>query len=569
MATKRHKKTQKQEIKRGGRRPGRCVLSFRVFLCLFVAIGLSSSLTAASPTVTYLHPAGAQRGTTVEVTAAGTFERWPVEVWTSGKAVTVKPGKDKGQLSVAVAADAVPGVYWLRFHDHQGASTLRPFLVGMLPDAAEKEPNDEPAKAQPVAQPAAVNGVLQKAGDVDIFAVALKSGETLVASLDAHHSLRSPMDAVLQVVSADGFVLDQNHDWHGLDPQVAFNAPKDGRYLVRLFAFPSVPNASIRLSGGEAYVYRLTLTTGGFADFPVPLAVERKPGAAVEVQGWNIPAEARRLSVPVAGDVVTLFHPRLANPVRVRLEGHPCWDATRPEGRPPGKVYTPPFSLTGRLAKPGDTNAHPIVGKKGQALSVRVESRDIGLSANPVIRVLDGTGKQLARAEPTGLNKDAALSFSPPADGTYSVEIRDLHGGGGPRHVYRVRVAPPEPDFDLTVAADRFALKPGTPLDIPVTVIRKDGFRGSVDVSAQGLPAGVSAAVVPPTGKADPNKITLRLTTDKPGPSGSFRITARAGGEPGIEQAARAPLAEFDTTTADLWLAVGGEVPPPAKKKKR
>ena len=32
---------------------------------------------------------------------------------------------------------------------------------------------------------------------------------------------------------------------------------------------------------------------------------------------------------------------------------------------------------------------------------------------------------------------------------------------------------------------------------------------------------------------------------------------------------ARAPLAEFETTTPDLWLAVGGEVPPPPKKKKR
>src|SRR5207237_8781307 len=113
---------------------------------------------------------------------------------------------------------------------------------------------------------------------------------------------------------------------------------------------------------------------------------------------------------------------------------------------------------------------------------------------------LDPTGKQLAMAEPKAINKDADLSFAPPADGVYTVEVRDLHAGGGPRFVYRLRVAPPEPDFEVTVAADRFALKPGTPLDIPATIGRKGGFAKDVEVIAEGLPAGVSAAVVPPAG---------------------------------------------------------------------
>jgi hypothetical protein len=497
---------------------------------------------------------------TVEVTAGGTFERWPVQVWTSDQALTATAGKDKGKLSIRIAADAVPGVYWLRLHDEQGASTLRPFIVGMLPDVAETEPNDEPAKGQTVSLPAVVNGRLDKAGDVDVFRCSLKKGDTLVASVDAHRSLRSPMDGVLQVLSPDAFVFEQNNDWNGLDPQVVFKTPKDGTYLVRLFAFPAVPDASIRLSGGETFIYRLTLTTGGFADFPIPLAIERKPEATVDVQGWNISTEARRLSVPLERDVATVFHPRLANPVQVRVENHPCWDA------PPDRPLPPPFSVTGRLAKPGDVARVAVSAKKGQALGVRVESRELGLPVNPVIRVLDGTGKQLSSAEPKQINKDAELSFAPPADGQYTVEVRDLHAGGGPRFVYRLRVALPEPDFELALAADRFAPKPGTPLDIPVTIGRKGGFAKDVQVIAEGLPVGVSAAVVSPAGKADPNKITLRLTADKPGPSGAFRIVGKAAD---AVRPARAPLAEFDTTTSDLWLALGGEVPPSPKPKKR
>lgn len=531
------------------------------FLCVLGA--LCGEAPSAPPAVTYLHPAGGQRGTTVAVTAAGTFERWPVRVWTSDQGITATADKAKGKLSVRIAADAVPGVHWVRLHDDQGASPLRPFIVGTLPEVAEQEPNDEPGKPQTVALPAVVNGQLVKSGDVDGFAVALQKGQTLVAALDAHDSLRSPMDGVLQILSPDGFVLEQNNDWHRLDPRVVFVVPADGTYQVRLFAFPATPDASVRLSGGPAFVYRLTLTTDGFADFPVPLAVERKAGATVAVQGWNIPAEARRLSVAPAGNVATVFHPRLANSVEVRLEGHPCYG---PDARGP---WAPPFSVTGQLQKPGEARSVTLAGKKAQPLSMRVESQTLGLPVNPVIRVLDGTGTQVARAEPPGINRDTELAFTPPADGNYSLEVRDLYGGGGPRHYFRARVTPPEPDFALTVAADRFAVQPGTPLDIPVTMARQGGFAKDIELGAEGLPAGVSAQVVPPTGKADPKKAVLRLTATKAGPSGSFRIVGRSKALPGVDRTATALLAEFDTTTTALWLAVGGEAPPPPKAKKK
>jgi hypothetical protein len=107
-------------------------------LCVFVVCS-----EAAPPTLNNLHPAGAQRGTNVEILAGGTFERWPVQVWTDNPTITIKCAKDKGRLTINVAADAVPGVHWLRLHDEQGASTMRPFIVGTLPDVSEKEPNDD------------------------------------------------------------------------------------------------------------------------------------------------------------------------------------------------------------------------------------------------------------------------------------------------------------------------------------------------------------------------------------------------------------------------------------------
>ena len=245
-----------------------------VFSVLFVPPWCNSA-HAGAPTVTSLFPAGAQRGTTVEITAAGTFERWPVQAWVSGRGVSVEPGKDKGKLSVTVAADAVPGIYWLRLFDEQGASSLRPFLVGTLPEVREREPNDDPKSPQRLDQPCVVNGKLDKAGDVDGFAIECRRGQTLVAALEANATLRSPMDAVLQIVSPDGFVLAQDNDTHGLDPFLAFPVPTDGTYIVRAFAFPATPDSGIRFAGGDAFIYRLTLTTGGYADYLWPLAVSR------------------------------------------------------------------------------------------------------------------------------------------------------------------------------------------------------------------------------------------------------------------------------------------------------
>lgn len=540
---------------------------FRFGLYLCSSVFICGSASAAPPTLTYLYPAGAQRGTTAEVTAAGSFDKWPVKVWASGKGVVVEPGKDKGKYSVKVAADAVPGVYWLRAHNPDGASPLRPFIVGTLPEVNEKEPNDEPRKAQALDNSAVVNGKLSKSGDVDCFAVKLRKGQTLVASVEAHHTLRSPMDGVLQVISADGFVLDQNNDFHGLDPQLAFTAPQDGTYIARVFAFPATPDSSIRFSGAETYVYRLTLTTGGFMDYTLPLAIGPDT-KSVEPLGWNIPAEAKSIPVgrvPAGETHLTVFHPKLADSFRLRVEQHPSFG---PTGIP--DKLTPPVSFTGRIPARGKEAVFPVVGKKGKPLSLQAESRSLGLAVNPVIRVLDAEKKQLAKAEPAKLGGDTALSFNPPTDGAYTITVGDLYAGAGPRHAFLLRVLAPTPDYDLTVTADRFAVPPGKSLDIPVKVNRRGGFSKPVELVAEGLPDGVKWGVKPPAGKPDPNTVTVSLTAGKAGVAGAFRLVGKVKDEPALARTAHAPLPEFEDTTPDLWVTVSDTpVSNPPKKKKR
>src|SRR5262245_8655582 len=273
-------------------------------------------LLAAPPKLNDLFPAGGQRGQSLTITASGSFSAWPPLVWVDRPGVTVVADKDKGKLNVQVAAEAVPGVYWLRVIDGEGGSQLRPFIVGTLPEVAENETNDLPDKPQPVEPRVVINGKLAKSGDLDGFRVNLKAGQTLVASLGANTVLGSPMDAVLQVcelvqrkngsgpaLPAEPFVMAENHDSVGLDPRLAFTAPADGSYLVRVFAFPAMPDSSIRFAGGDDYVYRLTLTTGGFIDHVLPLAQPRD-AAPVLLGGWNLAGVAATVSRPVAVDEI-------------------------------------------------------------------------------------------------------------------------------------------------------------------------------------------------------------------------------------------------------------------------
>src|SRR5262249_53521771 len=100
------------------------------------------------------------------------------------------------------------------------------------------------------------------------------------------------------------------------------------------------------------------------------------------------------------------------------------------------------------------------------------------------------------------------------------------------------------------------------PISVPVKVNRKNGFAKPVEIVGEGLPEGVKLEVMQPA-KPDPGTVTVTLTTEK-AVSGPFRLVGKVKDEPKFTRTVRASLAEFEETTADLWLAPGGV--PPAKK---
>jgi len=525
-----------------------------------------SSASAAPPTVTALYPAGVQRGQTVEVTVSGTFDSWPPHVGCDRKDVEIKPGKDKGKLSITVAPDAVPGTCWFRLYYDQGAAMLRPLLIGTLPELLEQEPNDDYKKPQALsAAGVTVNGRLEKAGDVDCFAVPLRKGQTLIASLEANRTLGSPLDGVLQVLSADGFVLQENNDYHGLDPQVVFTVPKDGTYIIRTFAFPAVPDSSVRFAGGELFIYRLTLTTGAFADHAFPLAVAQSEGGKVELVGWNIPdaVKSRIIEGNQPEDRATVFHPEVGNAVVVRLEPHPAIVQAKPNDRQHPQAITLPVTISGHLERKDTVHVYQFAGKKGQQLLFQAEAHALGFPLDPVLRLLDASNKMLAQVESGRQGGDPELAFTISQDGVFRIEVRDLHFGGGQRYFYRLRALLAKPDFELSLTTDRFVVTPGKPLDIPITIQRRQGFAQEIELIVEGLPPGITAATVQAGPVAGAKTVTLRLTAEAKPVSAAVRISGKVAGKSEAGKLVRATLTGLTATTSSIWLTVPPAGAPP------
>ncbi len=130
------------------------------------------SAQAAAPAPEFLFPAGGKQGATVSLNVGGKLDGWPVGVWTSHPGLTFKAATNSGAYSVSIGKDVTPGPHLVRFFNTEGASEPRAFVVGRRDELLEIEPNDDFRRAQRVEKSAVViNGKLEKAGDVDSFAI--------------------------------------------------------------------------------------------------------------------------------------------------------------------------------------------------------------------------------------------------------------------------------------------------------------------------------------------------------------------------------------------------------------
>ena len=350
---------------------------------------------------------------------------------------------------------------------------------------------------------------------------------------------------------------------------MVFTARRDGTYYVRTFAFPVKTNSTIGLASGKDFVYRMMITTGAYVDFTMPAAISAKAPSKLEVRGWNLPQPAVPWTIePGDGGVGgRFFRAGSANTVSLKRVEHAVVVEVEPNGRAKPQAVVVPLTVSGRIAQDKDRDVYEFEASKGKALRLSVESRRLGFPLDPVLRVTDSKGKTLNETDSRSADKvDESISWTPPSDGRFRVEVRDLFEHGGERHFYRLTIEPQPVTVTATVEKDVWTLVGEKPLEIKVTLSRIGGFDKAVRFELAECPEGVMVEPVTSEPKGDSAKaITLKLT-QKPGAKlggGRLRIVGRVEGVAEPVALATAPIARLKDRTEHLWLVVK-----PAEKKK-
>jgi hypothetical protein len=220
------------------------------------------------PFVTSIFPLGERAGEPAKFEMAG---------WNLAKAVLTPPSKDAG-----------PGIHRITASSGGLVSNCLPVDLDTLPEAFEKESNNDRRSAQKVNLPVIINGRIDRPDDWDIFQFTGSAGDTVVAEVSARR-LDSPLDSVLKLTDEKGNVLAANDDHedaeagvntHHADSYLMFKLPADGTYYVHV--------GDAARAGGPAYAYRLRLSQPqpDFALYVVPSSVtlRAKSNATVNVQ---------------------------------------------------------------------------------------------------------------------------------------------------------------------------------------------------------------------------------------------------------------------------------------------
>lgn len=512
----------------------RLVSALSVFLfVLFLARATRGQ--AAVPVLEGLFPVALERGQTHQVTAVGKFDPWPPKVWTETPGVQIEPSTNVGMLKVIITSNTPSGPYFIRLFNDEGASNPRFLMVTPDPQGGEEEPNNHFLKPQKISKlPAAINGRLEKQGDVDSFAVTLVSGQTLVASLEAY-TLMSPVDAVLQIVDDRGKQMAFNHDnGRTFDPFLSWTCQVAGTYVVQVFGFAYPADSDIRFTGNPRCIYRLHLTSGPAISYTLPLGIRRGSSTSLRLVGWNLgalndqPVIFDGSTLGPRGDRV-LFQPSgFALPLEVEIGEGPEVLETEPNGpKDPANPIEIPGAISGSIGFSGDEDRFAFSARKGDRWALDLKAASLGFLVDAWLEIHDAAGKMLVRNE-GGNGSDPRLDWTVPSDGTYLASVGNLLHRGGDSLRYRLQIIHPVPSVKVTVSENSFTLAPGATNDIKVSLKRLFGSEAVLTLSITNLPTGVSAQPVTLSAKDLEGVLKLIATPDAKPFTGTFRIQAEA-----------------------------------------
>jgi hypothetical protein len=422
-------------------------------------------------------------------------------------------------VKVTIASDAEPGRREVRALTSNGLSNPLVFCVGEVteyswPAALPTSPELErlrkqfgaPAAARPafaemrVALPAVINGQILPGG-VDRFRFSAQRGQELVVAARARTLIPYLADAVpgwfqatLALYDAKGNELEYEDDFQFRpDPVLHCVIPRDGEYVIE------IKDAIYR--GREDFVYRIEAGELPFVTSVFPLGGSLDATTTVSLAGWNLPVKQidYRGTAPGVHLMAGLPGQPLSSPSPFTVDARPERMEREPNNAPgAAESFVLPLAVNGRIDEPGDVDTFRIEGRAGEEIVAEVWARRLESPLDSVLTLMDASGGQLASNDDhedkaSGLNThhaDSYLRVILPRDGPCFMRLTDRQGHGGLEYGYRLRLGPPEPDFELRVVPSALNVRSGATVPITVYVLRKEGFTNEIKVTLEGAPAG-------------------------------------------------------------------------------
>jgi len=486
---------------------------------------------AEGPSVSYIFPAGGQRGAEVHFKVGGhylhgeaSFEmlgsgisasskiRETNTVWFEGPIIPLPASQNvedypKDHAGRAkIAGDAELGVRYWRVWTSQGATPARPFVIGGLPEMIEPEIDGNPIPVE-VQLPVTINGRIFPREDVDVWTFAARAGQEISCDVWAKR-LGSPLEARLELRDTKGRHLAEAMATSGADPRLSLRIPEDGAYQIWIH--------DLSFGGLQHYVYRLTLTTGPFVQSIFPLGGRRGGKLEIQLAGTSLPASHATLDLPknAPNPLVTQlkFGGVASNPITLEVDDLAENSMSASSQAVALALEAPelPGVFNGRIASPRAEEFWPVQLWKDQTYEFDLKASRLGSPLDSVLTVLDAAGKSLAQNDDIGGEQtDSRLTFKAPADGKYFLHVKERFGTrGGPQFSYRLcATLQPGPDFQLKLATDAVTVvrdvaglsdeekksRPQPkPAQLRIDAERLGGFTGEIELSVEGIPQSVT-----------------------------------------------------------------------------
>lgn len=533
------------------------------------------TLLAQTPNPEFTHalPMAVQRGTTTEVTVftypnqkkgfAGTFavlfqgEGLRAEIVPHGE----KDSVDQLKLKVTVDTNAALGPREFRVAAANGASTCGQLLVVDGPVVLEqKDPHADREKAQSIAIGQTISGQLTAKEQVDVYKLTASAGQSVTFAMHCfrffykRHNQFDQLDPILVISDATGRELSSNDDFAFADSLVNYKFEQAGDYFVTV--------RDVDFNGTASFTYVLQTTDRPFVTAAFPMAVSSSGPMAFQVAGFNLATPTAELapnSLPTPLPIGRYSAQLLAgspafNPVTLEVTDLPLVTDTEPNDKPDqAQAVSVPQAINGRMDAPNDIDNYALTLKAGQTVRCEVRSRRNGSSLDSTIRILNATGGVLAANDDIHPStKDSMLVFTPPADGVYTLQIRDLLNRGGSTFGYILSVKPEVADFTAQCDEDRAGLGPGTNMPWYVKLTKVGNFNAPVEIRVEGLPAGVTFAPLTIPAHATDGVLILQAAADAKPVASLVKVIAKAtvpgpeGQPPRIIEKLVEPLTEME-----------------------